>query len=40
MPVIQQNKVHMIEQWIKEDKLTMSENLGEMLRGVNPQLAL
>jgi clathrin heavy chain len=40
MPVIQQNKIHMIEQWMKEDKLTMSDSLGDMIRGVNPQLAL
>jgi len=30
----------MIEQWIKEDKLTVSDSLGDMIRGVNPQLAL
>lgn len=35
-----QNKVHMIENWIKDNKLTMSDELGDLIRQVNPQLAL
>eukprot|EP00030_Apusomonadida_sp_AF-17_P002415 a339592_42.p2 GENE.a339592_42~~a339592_42.p2 ORF type:complete len:1687 (+),score=984.79 a339592_42:223-5061(+) len=39
-PVMMQNKLELIEQWIKEDKLTASRELGDMLKTVNPQLAL
>jgi len=39
-PVIQQNKVNLIEGWIKENKLTMTDELGDLIRQVNPQMAL
>jgi clathrin heavy chain len=39
-PVIQQNKLNLIEQWIKENKLTVTDELGDMIRVANPQLAL
>lgn len=39
-PVIQQNKLNLIENWIKESKLTMTDELGDMIRAANPQLAL
>lgn len=39
-PVIMQNKLNLIEQWIKEQKLTMTSELGDMIRAANPQLAL
>jgi clathrin heavy chain len=31
-PVIQQNKMNLIEGWIKEQKLTMSDELGDLIR--------
>lgn len=39
-PVIQQNKLNLIENWVKEQKLTMTGELGDMIRAANPQLAL
>jgi len=39
-PVIQQNKLNLIEAWIKESKLTMSDELGDLIRQANPQMAL
>lgn len=39
-PVIQQNKLGLIENWIKEKKLTMTSELGDMIRSANPALAL
>jgi clathrin heavy chain len=39
-PVIAQNKLNLIENWIKENKLTMSDELGDIIRAANPQLAL
>mgnify|MGYP002630417057 CR=1 FL=1 len=39
-PVIMQNKLNLIENWIKEDKLTMTDELGDLIRQANPQLAL
>ena len=39
-PVIQQNKMNLIEQWIKENKLTMTNELGDLIRQANPQMAL
>eukprot|EP00300_Choanocystis_sp_HF-7_P043132 c9748_g1_i1.p1 GENE.c9748_g1_i1~~c9748_g1_i1.p1 ORF type:complete len:1691 (-),score=465.27 c9748_g1_i1:35-4882(-) len=39
-PVLMQNKIELIQQWITEDKLTASRELGDMLKTVNPQLAL
>ena len=35
-PVIMQNKLNMIENWIKDNKLTMSDELGELVRQANP----
>lgn len=31
-PVIQQNKLNLVENWIKEKKLTMSDELGDIIR--------
>jgi clathrin heavy chain len=39
-PVIMQNKLNMIENWIKDNKLTMSDELGDLISAANPQLAL
>jgi clathrin heavy chain len=39
-PVIQQNKLNLIEAWTKEGKLTMSDELGDLIRQANPQMAL
>lgn len=39
-PVIQSGKIHLIEQWMKEQKLTMSNELGDIIRAANPQMAL
>lgn len=39
-PVLQQGKVAMVEQWMSQDKLTISDELGDEIRKVNPQLAL
>jgi clathrin heavy chain len=39
-PVIAQNKLNLIENWIKEGKLTMTNELGDLIRQANPQLAL
>ena len=35
-PVIAQNKLNLIENWIKEGKLTMTDELGDLIRQVNP----
>jgi clathrin heavy chain len=35
-PVIAQNKINLIEGWIKEQKLTMTDELGDLIRSVNP----
>lgn len=39
-PVIAQNKLNLIENWIKEKKLTMTDELGDLIRQANPQMAL
>jgi clathrin heavy chain len=39
-PVIAQNKLNLIENWIKEGKLTMTNELGDLIKLANPQLAL
>lgn len=39
-PVIMQNKLNLIENWIKENKLTMSDELGDIIRQANPAMAL
>jgi len=39
-PVLQQGKQQLLEKWLKEDKLECSEDLGDMVKQVNPQLAL
>jgi len=31
-PVIAQNKLNLIENWIKEEKLTMTDELGDLIR--------
>lgn len=38
--VLAQNKINLIEQWMAQDKLTLSEALGEEIRKYNPQLAM
>jgi len=39
-PVIQQNRLNLIETWIKDGKLTMTDELGDLIRQANPNLAL
>ncbi|CAK9779753.1 clathrin heavy chain [Cutaneotrichosporon oleaginosum] len=39
-PVIQQGKKQLLEKWLKENKLECSEELGDMVRQVDMQLAL
>jgi clathrin heavy chain len=39
-PVLQQGKMNLIEDWIKQDKLTMTAQLGDLIRQFNPQMAL
>jgi clathrin heavy chain len=39
-PVLQQGKQKVIEDWIKNDKLTFTSQLGDLIRQYNPQLAL
>jgi len=39
-PIIQQNRLPMIEKWLKEDKLECSEGLGDMIIQVDPKMAL
>ena len=35
-PVLQQGKTNLIEDWIKQDKLTATEQLGDLIRQYNP----
>lgn len=39
-PVIAQNKLNLLEGWMKEGKLTMTAELGDLIRAANPQMAL
>jgi clathrin heavy chain len=39
-PVLAQGKKQLIEKWLKEDKLECSEDLGELVKQVDPTLAL
>jgi len=39
-PVIQQNKMNLIEDWIKQGKLSMTDELGDLIRQANPHMAL
>ena len=39
-PVIQQGRHELLEKWLKDDKLECSEMLGDMVKTVNPRLAL
>jgi clathrin heavy chain len=39
-PVIQQGRHELLEKWLKDDKLECSETLGDMVKMVNPRLAL
>ena len=39
-PVLAQGKKQLIEKWLKEDKLACSEELGELVKQVDPTLAL
>lgn len=38
-PVLQQGKINLIEDWIKQDKLTMTDQLVDLIKPYNPQLA-
>jgi len=39
-PVLAQNRKHLLEKWLREDKLECSEELGDIVRLHDPQLAL
>lgn len=39
-PVLQAGKAQLIEQWIAKNQLTMSDQLGDIIRQYNPQMAL
>ncbi|CAG0882402.1 unnamed protein product [Darwinula stevensoni] len=39
-PVLQQGKKQLLEKWLKEEKLTCSEELGDLVRPVDATLAL
>lgn len=39
-PVLQQGKIKVLEEWIKNDKLTFTTQLGDLIKQFNPQLAL
>src|SRR5262249_3699814 len=39
-PVLQQNRKHLLEKWLKEDKLDCSEQLGDMVRPYDVNMAL
>lgn len=39
-PVLAQNRKHLLEKWLKEDKLECSEELGDVVRAHDIQLAL
>ncbi|KAA8496164.1 Clathrin heavy chain 1 [Porphyridium purpureum] len=38
--VVQQGKAHLLEKWIREDKLTPTEQLGELVKQGNPIMGL
>ncbi|CAF2929073.1 unnamed protein product [Rotaria sp. Silwood2] len=39
-PVVMQGKKQLIEKWLKEDKLECSEQLGDLVKTIDPTLAL
>jgi clathrin heavy chain len=39
-PVLQSGKINLIEDWIKQDKLSFTDALGDLIRQYNPQVAL
>lgn len=39
-PVLQQQKFKVFEDWIRQDKLTFTSQLGDLVGQYNPQLAL
>lgn len=39
-PVMQQNRKQLLEKWLKDDKLECSEELGDLVKPVDPTLAL
>ncbi|KAL7060518.1 hypothetical protein AAHC03_09135 [Spirometra sp. Aus1] len=39
-PVLQQGRKHLLEKWLKEDKLECSEELGDLVKQADPTLAL
>jgi clathrin heavy chain len=39
-PVLQQNRKQLLEKWLKDDKLECSEELGDLVKSVDPTLAL
>lgn len=38
--VLQQNKKQLLDTWMAEDKLESSEELGDMLQQIDPDMAL
>ncbi|CAF0984698.1 unnamed protein product [Adineta steineri] len=39
-PIVMQGKKQLLEKWLKEDKLECSEQLGDLVKSVDPTLAL
>eukprot|EP00049_Salpingoeca_infusionum_P005686 m.95267 g.95267 ORF g.95267 m.95267 type:complete len:1670 (+) comp13054_c0_seq1:74-5083(+) len=39
-PVVEQNRSELVEKWLKEDKLECSEELGDLIKRINPKFAL
>jgi clathrin heavy chain len=39
-PVLQQGKKNFVENWLKENKLECSEELGDLIKNYEPNLAL
>lgn len=39
-PILQQNRKHLLEKWLKEDKLECSEELGDFVKQFDSKLAL
>ena len=39
-PVLEKGKLNLVEGWLKDDKITCSETLGDMVMTYNPKMAL
>jgi len=39
-PVLMQGKTNLVEDWVKNNKLTMTDELGDLIKQYNPQMAL